>query len=78
MAAGWEPYGDPEKYVIDRVYAGRHQRSCGAWAWSLDYLDSDNSNAMVDAASVGSQFTASECAKGCYFYGDAVYPDYIT
>lgn len=77
MAAGWKPYGDPALYVIDRVYAGRWQRSCGAWSWALDYAG-DDMLAKVDAAAIGSQWTAAECANGCYFHGDAIYPNTVT
>lgn len=73
MAAGWEPYGDPARYYIDRVYAGSNQRSQGAWSWSLGY-DGDDTNCKVDASSVGSQWTAKECAAGCVFNGDSVWP----
>jgi hypothetical protein len=76
MKAGWQPYADPDRYVISRVYAGHWQRSAGAWSWSLDHL-SDDTNAKVDASLVGSQFPAAECARGCQFVGDALWPSSV-
>jgi len=30
---------DPERYEVRRTYAGRHQKSAGAWAWVLQEID---------------------------------------
>ena len=48
----------PETVRVERTYAGRHQRAQGAWSWQL--MAKDGYSTMP---SVGSQYTATECAK---------------
>jgi len=52
IASGWIA---PGEYRIERTYAGREQRSEGAWSWYLVHADSG-----VEAF-VGSQWSATEC-----------------
>lgn len=60
----WGARGPPSDVHIRRVRAGRHQRSAGAWSWSLA--------ASGLHVSVGSQHTVAEClamgARGAELY----------
>lgn len=48
-----------DDWVIRRTYAGRDGLSAGAWKWFLRAKDESNRGVGL----IGSQFTASECAK---------------
>ncbi len=44
-----------EEVAIERVYAGRHQRSCGAWSWFAE--------SRSGVSICGSQWPAKEVIK---------------
>lgn len=47
---------------IDRIYAGHHQRSAGAWSWRLWFV-TDVTKPTPQFPSVGSQWTVAEILK---------------
>ena len=49
---------NPEDWEIQRTYAGRHQRSAGAWSWYLQSIGAD-----WVAGGYGSPWPATLCAK---------------
>ena len=53
---GFEASSFPADVQIERVYAGHHQRSDGAWSWELW-------SPSVSMHSYGSQYPATEIAK---------------
>lgn len=61
---GFELPGPDENYRIARIYAGHHQRSAGAWSWSLMWDHSKGQSPSLEASGyLGSRWPASECAK---------------
>ena len=50
---GYSWPGGPENAKIRRTYAGRHQRSDGAWSWYLDAVQG------LAPMSIGSQWKAT-------------------
>ena len=50
---------DPGEWTIRRTYAGRHQRSRGAWSWQLWPA----TGVPASSVSIGSIWPATLCAK---------------
>jgi len=62
--AGYDLPGPDENYRISRVRAGHHQRSAGAWSWSLMWDISIAPIPSGDACGqIGSRWPASDCVK---------------
>lgn len=65
-AEGIELPGPDHHYRIHRVHAGHHQRSAGAWSWSLDWRSDNDDNTGRPANTyneIGSRWSAAECIK---------------
>ena len=65
--------GPDHHYRISRTRAGHWQRSAGAWSWALDWKSDDprdpNKGRPYQAyQSIGSQWPASQCAKGGFLF----------
>ena len=58
---GIEWPGGAANAAIGRTYAGRHQRAAGAWSWALERRDGKH---FLGCPSIGSQYPASEIARG--------------
>lgn len=57
---------DDEHYRVRRVYAGCHQRSAGAWSWSLDWSKEKDptKDRPPGLSGIGSQWPVGELFKG--------------
>ncbi len=58
----------PEDCAIHRYYPGAHQRAAGAWLWELVRSHADGDVPL----GIGSEDTATACARGCRAYQDPV------
>lgn len=64
-ALGFDLPSPDENYRIHRIHAGHHQRSGGAWSWSLMEIDPNDGlqRPVKGYGDMGSRWPASVCIK---------------
>lgn len=60
-SSGYQIPGTADDWKIRRTYAGRHQRSVGAWSWYLEWVGDIKHGSWSGA--IGGYWPAKQCAK---------------